>query len=89
MVATQHGNQINLQTKLERVERRSRQDRRAVFNNLGHLLNAEMQRSCFNGLDGSKAVGIDKVTKEEYGEDLEENLAGCLCLLAAATAFLH
>lgn len=74
MVATQHGDQINLQTKLERVERRSRQDRRAVFNNLGHIINAEMLRSCFHGLDGSKAIGIDKVTKESYGKDLDKNL---------------
>ena len=25
-------------------------------------------------MDGDKAVGIDGVTKEEYGEKLEENL---------------
>ena len=63
-----------LQTKLNRVEERSRQDRKAVFNNLGYLINQVMLRECFNALDGSKAVGIDGVTKLEYGRNLDENL---------------
>jgi hypothetical protein len=29
---------------------------------------------CFHALDGRKAVGIDGVTKAQYGERLEENL---------------
>jgi RNA-directed DNA polymerase len=74
LVATQHRDQVNLHTKLERVERRSRQDRKAVFNNIGYLLNLEMLESCYRSLDGTKAVGIDKVTKEEYGKNLLENL---------------
>jgi group II intron reverse transcriptase/maturase len=45
-----------------------------VFNNLGHLINLEMLRSCHHGLDGSKAVGIDGITKEKYEQNLEENL---------------
>jgi RNA-directed DNA polymerase len=31
-------------------------------------------QSCFECLDGTKAVGIDGVTKEKYRENLEENL---------------
>jgi len=63
-----------LQTKLNRVETRSRQDRKAVFNNLGHMINLEMLRQCYRSLDKSKAAGIDGVTKETYGKNLEENL---------------
>jgi len=63
-----------LQTKLNRVEVRSRRDRKAVFNNLGHLINPAMLRECFHSLDGSKAVGIDGVTKAVYGRNLDENL---------------
>lgn len=74
MESTQHRDQISLHTKLERVERRSRQDKKAVFNNLGHLLNLEMLESCYHSLDGTKAVGMDKMTKEEYGKNLLENL---------------
>ena len=30
----------------------------------------------YRELDGSKAVGIDEVTKKEYGENLEQNIKG-------------
>ena len=33
-----------------------------------------MLKQCHKELDGNKAVGIDKVTKAEYGEHLEENI---------------
>jgi group II intron reverse transcriptase/maturase len=31
-------------------------------------------RDCYEALDGDKAVGVDGVTKEQYGRNLEENL---------------
>ena len=40
----------------------------------GHLINKEMLENCHVQMDGTKAVGIDGVTKEEYGRNLEENL---------------
>ena len=45
-----------------------------VFTSLGHLLNKEMLKSCHAQMDGTKAVGIDGITKEEYGRSLEENI---------------
>lgn len=45
-----------------------------VFNNLGHLINLELLRTCYHGLDGTKAVGMDGITKEKYGQNLEGNL---------------
>jgi group II intron reverse transcriptase/maturase len=33
-------------------------------------------KECFNHISGNKAVGIDGVTKEEYGKHLDENLQG-------------
>ena len=76
------GNRVNplsegmkiLHTKLDRVEQRSRQDRGTVFNNLGYLINMEMLQECFDSLDGTKAVGIDGVSKENYGKNLVRNL---------------
>jgi group II intron reverse transcriptase/maturase len=53
---------------------RSRRDTGAVFENIGHQINLEMLGSCFHSLDGSKAMGIDNVTKEQYGQNLEDNL---------------
>jgi RNA-directed DNA polymerase len=40
-----------------------------------HVADVDNLRSCFEELDGSKAEGIDGVTKEEYRKNLEENLA--------------
>jgi RNA-directed DNA polymerase len=71
---TQHRGKLDLQTKLNRVEQKSRQDRGMVFNNLGHLINLEMLETCHHGLDGAKAVGIDGVKKVEYERDLDRNL---------------
>lgn len=74
MESTQHRDNKILRTKLERVMERSKQDRGAEFNNLGHIIDTNLLRECYRSLDGSKAVGIDKVTKEEYGKKLKENL---------------
>lgn len=41
---------------------------------LMHHLNLVNLRHGFRELDGSKASGIDQVTKLEYGKDLEENI---------------
>lgn len=63
-----------LATKLDRVEQRSRQDKGTVFNNLGHLIDLELLRKCYDNLDGTKAVGIDGISKEAYGKNLKDNL---------------
>ena len=39
-----------------------------------HLVNAESLADCYHRLDGRKAVGIDGVTKAQYGEELGLNL---------------
>jgi RNA-directed DNA polymerase len=41
---------------------------------LMHHLNVENLRRAFRELSGSKASGIDRVTKDQYGSKLEENL---------------
>jgi RNA-directed DNA polymerase len=63
-----------LNTKLDRIEQRSRREPQAIFNNLGHALDMDLLRACFYSLDGKKAVGMDGITKEKYGSNLEINL---------------
>ena len=65
-------------TKLARVELKSRENPDEVFSNLGHMLSLEHFEECFNSIDGNKAIGIDNVTKEEYGNNLGENLKSLL-----------
>ncbi|MBF0443434.1 MAG: group II intron reverse transcriptase/maturase [Oligoflexales bacterium] len=45
-----------------------------MFNNLLCLYNLENFREAYRALDGTKARGIDGVSKREYGERLEDNL---------------
>ncbi len=61
-------------TKLERISQLSRENPDMAFTSIGHLINRELLRECHEKMDGKKAVGIDGVTKEEYGRNLEENL---------------
>ena len=61
-------------TKLQRIAEKARTEPNCRFTSLFHLMNVEMLRECFRELRKDAAAGIDKVTKEEYGQNLEENL---------------
>ena len=61
-------------TKLERISQLSTENPEMVFTSIGHLINKELLKECHGKMDGDKAVGIDGVTQEEYGKNLEENL---------------
>jgi len=45
-----------------------------VFNNLFSHIKVENLRQAFQALDGTKAVGIDGISKEQYAKDLDSNL---------------
>jgi len=49
-------------------------DKTFQFTSLAHLLNAEYLEDCYNSLNKNKAVGIDNVSWEDYGRNLNENL---------------
>lgn len=61
-------------TKLARIAQLSKENPDMVFTSIGHLINKELLMECHKTMDGKKAVGIDGVTKEDYGRNLEENL---------------
>lgn len=63
-----------METKLARISQLSKENPDMVFTSIGHFINKEMLKSCHEKMDGKKAVGIDGVTKEEYGKNLEQNL---------------
>lgn len=60
--------------KLSFITEHAVRDKEFRFTSLHHLLNKDFLRGCFHCLDKKKAVGIDKVTWEDYSKDLEENL---------------
>ena len=63
-----------METKLARISQLSKENPDMVFTSIGHLINKELLMECHKTMDGKKAVGIDGVTKEDYGRNLEENL---------------
>lgn len=67
--------EVTTDTTLKRITWLSARDRHRQFECLMHLFNEGSLAACFHALDGRKAVGADGVTKAEYGEHLESNLA--------------
>ena len=61
-------------TKITRINQISKERPNEVFTSIYHLINKELLKECFNELDGSKAAGIDKITKDEYRYNLDNNL---------------
>ena len=68
------GTEEMMGTKLERIAEISATTPKPEFTSLYHLINAEMLLQCHKELDGNKAMGVDKVSKAEYAEHLEENI---------------
>lgn len=60
--------------KLSLISGHARRDPDFQFTSLAHLLNVEYLRDCYKSLNRNKAVGIDKVSWEEYGRNLDGNL---------------
>ena len=63
-----------METKLARITQKSRENPTMIFTSIGHLINKEMLRSCHEAMDGTKAKGIDGVSKADYEEHLDDNL---------------
>lgn len=63
-----------METKLERIADKSSHETRPKYTSLYHLLNEELLTQCHKELDCRKAVGVDGMTKEEYGQNLKENI---------------
>ena len=66
--------QFDTETKLKRIARLSASDPKKSFNNIIHHINKEPLTECYHLLNGKKAIGIDGITKEEYGKCLNANL---------------
>jgi len=67
-------NRESVETKLQRIAEKARKEPDCQFTSLFHLMDVEFLRGCFEWLRKDAAPGIDKITKEEYGKNLEGNL---------------
>lgn len=64
-----------METKLIRIAELAKEKPDMKFTSLVHLLNEENLKRCHHELSAGKAAGIRQITKEEYGENLDENIA--------------
>lgn len=65
---------LDTDTKLTRIAWLSASDPHKRFDSLMHHFNEVSLAACFHELDGNKAVGIDEISKADYGENLDANL---------------
>ncbi len=62
-------------TDLTRIGQKARKEADLVFTSLyHHIYDVDNLRACYETLEADKATGVDGVSKQEYGKNLEENL---------------
>ena len=60
--------------KLSLITGHAQRDHAFKFTSLAHLLDVEYLRDCYQSLNRNRAVGIDNISWQEYGVDLDKNL---------------
>ena len=66
---------------LDRIINKTTTDRKYKFMSLVHLVNAENLKSYFAKLKAGSASGVDFVTKQTYGQELDRNIEDLVCKL--------
>ena len=62
-------------TNLKWIGEKARKEPDLVFTSLyHHITDVDNLRACYGSLDANKATGVDGVTKQQYGRELEINL---------------
>ena len=67
----------NTWSKLSSISKCAKENKAYKFVSLAYLLNAEFLKDCYNNLDKNKAVGIDKVSWQEYARPQGQMPLGC------------
>lgn len=63
-----------MSTKIARINQIAKERPKEIFTSIYHLINEELLKECFNELDGTKAIGLDNMSKEEYKNNLDKNI---------------
>jgi RNA-directed DNA polymerase len=61
-------------TELAKIAWLSAQNHQQMFYSLMHHINEKSLHCCFEKLDGRKALGVDKISKDSYEENLDGNI---------------
>lgn len=67
---------LGMSTGLQKVAERAKREPAGRFHSLAHLIDEELLAGVYRRLRGDAAVGVDGITKEQYGQDLRSNLRG-------------
>jgi RNA-directed DNA polymerase len=65
---------LDMLTGLRKVAERAKREPAARFHSLAHLIDEELLAGAFARLRNNAAVGVDGITKEQYGQDLQNKL---------------
>jgi RNA-directed DNA polymerase len=65
---------LDMSTGLRKVAERAQREPAARFHSLAPLIDEELLAGAFARLRSNAAVGVDGITKEQYGQDLQGNL---------------
>ena len=71
---TAHRGRYLMETELTRIAELAKTNSNLVFTSLAHLLNETNLKQCHHELPSGKATGVNGVTKEDYGNELDENI---------------
>ncbi len=82
---TQESSFQALKTKWKRIMDRANRDKTATWTSLFHLLDSELLTQCFGDLAKNKAMGIDGIDKEAYGQNLPQNIADLVLRIRKGT----
>ncbi len=63
-----------METKISKIAQIAKEKPKEIFTSIYHLIDERLLFECHKELDGSKATGLDGVSKKEYEENLKENL---------------
>jgi len=67
----------HMSPELLKVVERAQREPEGRFHSLAHLIDVPALERAYHRMRKDAAVGVDGVTKEEYGQALETNLQGC------------
>jgi len=67
-----------MSTGLQKVAERAQREPAGRFHSLAHLIDEELLVGAYHRLRSNAAVGVDGITKEQYGQNLEANLRDLL-----------
>ena len=65
---------MSVQSGLDRLRQAAQKDREAQFTALLHHVDVDRLRAAYRALNPRAATGVDGVSWEEYGQELEANL---------------